>query len=698
MDETNQKMLNQIKTSSTAIDSFPLIISLKDFLLQRNPNIYDFSNWLNFTLFILSKSKISFPEFLSKITFIRENEELSTELFKKINLLSKSTPSLINLIKENCLGPICFITPELGRFSTVGGLGVMVDELSQSLKNLGQEIIMISPYYNKNRKGESEYLKNDPFNIHYIKNINVNLDQNYSFGIHYGEGNNGIKYYFIHNFNIFPEPYCDGTIEDNLRRVCLFCKSSLQLLCDLNLLPEIILTNDWFTGLTAAYAKTSFGETFKGTTFFHICHNLEPEYEGRFYPSKEQGNLNYIHQLDNNLLIDPFWNEIVINPSRCAILCSDQWGTVSNSYKEDLQRNSPLKEILNMKKKPFSFPNGVFKENRLNLLKNKAGCDHNGAREYIQKKYFKYNDSNPNVPIFAFVGRITRQKGVHLILEVSEEIINKSNGQINILIGGMGNPSDPYFNDCKNKIYYLLNKYPNSFWANPNEFFLDGPKINIGADFGLMPSLFEPGGIVQHEFFLGGTPVIAFRTGGLKDTVFEFNWDNNSGNGLTFDNYNKDNLLNCFYRAINLFKNKDKYYKCRENAFNSVIDVKDVGKNWCKEFYRLRGKIFFNVNEVFHGKINNLNGYQNDIVSKVFIFNGNDLPNNTKSVEICGSYDQWNAKYPLNYDSNRNLWYVNLIVRKGKIYYKYIVNGQWIVNPKEQIDSDGFIENNFVEL
>ena len=108
MDETNQKMLNQIKTSSTAIDSYPLIISLKDFLLQRNPNIYDFSNWLNFTLFILSKSKISFPEFLSKITFIRENEELSTELFKKINLLSKSTPSLINLIQENCLGPNMF--------------------------------------------------------------------------------------------------------------------------------------------------------------------------------------------------------------------------------------------------------------------------------------------------------------------------------------------------------------------------------------------------------------------------------------------------------------------------------------------------------------------------------------------------------------------------------------------------------------
>ena len=65
-----------------------------------------------------------------------------------------------------------------------------------------------------------------------------------------------------------------------------------------------------------------------------------------------------------------------------------------------------------------------------------------------------------------------------------------------------------------------------------------------------MPSLFEPGGIVQHEFFLGGTPVIAFRTGGLKDTVFEFNWDNNSGNGLTFDNYNKENLLIAFIELL----------------------------------------------------------------------------------------------------------------------------------------------------
>jgi len=53
-------------------------------------------------------------------------------------------------------------------------------------------------------------------------------------------------------------------------------------------------------------------------------------------------------------------------------------------------------------------------------------------------------------------------------------------------------------------------------------FFTDGPLVNVGSDFGLMPSLFEPGGIVQHEYFIASTPVIAFRTGGLKDSVIEF--------------------------------------------------------------------------------------------------------------------------------------------------------------------------------
>ena len=600
MDEANNNMISDIKNPSIEkiSESYPLISSLKQFLENPNINIQDFKNWLTFTQNLLSQNSISFKDFLLKIPFIKDNDNFSTELFKKINLLSIEIPSLKILIKENVLGPICFVTPELGRWSTVGGLGVMVDELSQGLNSAGQKVLMISPYYDRNRKGESEYLKNDPFNIKYLRNIEVNLDKKYNFGIHMGEGNNGIEYYFIHNYEIFPRPYPEGRVDDNIRRVCLFCKAALQLLCDIQLIPAVIVTNDWYTGLVAAYGKTCFGGIFSGTTFMHICHNLEPEYEGRFYPNREQGTLDYIHQINRDLLVDPYWKQIVINPSRCALIMSDQWGTVSHSYKEDLLRTSPLAGILREKPHPFSYPNGVFKQVRLKMLTDKAGSDHDAAKEYIQKKYFGYQQMNKDVPIYAFVGRITRQKGVHLILEVAEELINKTNGQINILIGGMGVHSDPYFRDCENRIRHLRQRFPFSFWANPNEFFVDGPRINIGADFGLMPSLFEPGGIVQHEFFLGKTPVIAFRTGGLKDTVFEFLWDSNTGNGLTFDNYCRNGLLDAMWRSINLFKNKEKYNICRENAFNSVIDVKDVSKAWGKEFYRLKKKVFFNVREV----------------------------------------------------------------------------------------------------
>ena len=75
------------------------------------------------------------------------------------------------VFETNQMGPIVFATPELGRWSTVGGLGVMVDELSLGLVKLGQEVIIISPYYDRNRKGVTGYLAQDPAGFQYIDNI-----------------------------------------------------------------------------------------------------------------------------------------------------------------------------------------------------------------------------------------------------------------------------------------------------------------------------------------------------------------------------------------------------------------------------------------------------------------------------------------------------------------------------------------------
>lgn len=78
-----------------------------------------------------------------------------------------------SIVVNNKLGPIIFCTPELGRWSTVGGLGVMVDELAYGLSLLGQEVWVISPYYERNRKGETGYLSRDPAGITWKENIKV---------------------------------------------------------------------------------------------------------------------------------------------------------------------------------------------------------------------------------------------------------------------------------------------------------------------------------------------------------------------------------------------------------------------------------------------------------------------------------------------------------------------------------------------
>ncbi len=93
-------------------------------------------------------------------------------------------------------------------------------------------------------------------------------------------------------------------------------------------------------------------------------------------------------------------------------------------------------------------------------------------------------------------------------------------------------------------------------------------------------------------------------TGGLRDIVFEYNWDNNTGNGYIFDYYNAGELINAINRAIKNFSHKDAYEKCRKNAYESIIDVSQVIRPWCREFYCLKGKIFFNVKEVMDSKNN----------------------------------------------------------------------------------------------
>ena len=245
------------------------------------------------------------------------------------------------------LGPIVFMTPELGKWSTVGGLGVMVDELSVGLADLGQEVIVVSPYYHRNKKGQTDYLHQD--GIYHKDNLFVDINGGIEMGVHEGMVN-GVHLVFLHHSDIFPCPYPDNGPVFTTQMISCFGKACLQYCCNRGKIPAICLTNDWFTGFVAAYGKKGhFGDTFRGTTFLHICHNLQESYEGRIYLDPCHGGLEGVHQLPTDVIIDGSWQKKLINPSRCAIICSDQWATVSKSYRDDLLRSSSLCHFLHQK-------------------------------------------------------------------------------------------------------------------------------------------------------------------------------------------------------------------------------------------------------------------------------------------------------------------------------------------------------------
>lgn len=159
-----------------------------------------------------------------------------------------------SVVDGNILGPIVFCTPELGRWSTVGGLGVMVDELAYGLALLGQEVYVISPYYERNRKGETGYLANDPAGIQFKDTITVSIAGGTSLGVHEGVVF-GVKLVFLHNAEVFPLPYQDAGPADIVKQMSVFGKGCLEYCCSRQIIPSLCVTNDWFTGLIPGYAK-----------------------------------------------------------------------------------------------------------------------------------------------------------------------------------------------------------------------------------------------------------------------------------------------------------------------------------------------------------------------------------------------------------------------------------------------------------
>ncbi|MBL8012585.1 MAG: glycogen synthase GlgA [Candidatus Omnitrophica bacterium] len=443
---------------------------------------------------------------------------------------------------------IVFCSSEVVPFTKTGGLADVAGSLPQALEKLGHELIIITPYYKTAKFSEvKKYSLNEVAVSKIGKNIKV-----YLLGNEKCFGRDGI--------------YGDknGDYSDNLQRFSFYCYELLKLLKRLESPVDVIHCHDWHTALIPVILKNEYQKDpfFRNIKSVFTIHNLA--YQGVF--PKEQ----YVHLgLDPELFhIDGFEFYDQINVMKAGLIFADRVTTVSPQYAMEIQhrefgcgldgvlRNRPEGvagilngldyDLWNPQTDPLvEFPYSA--KDWSNKAKNKAS---------LQKAVGL--PQRPDVPLFGFVGRLCHQKGLDILIESLDELM-EHNIQL-VFVGSGGERYHRLLEAC-------AQKYPEKIGL----FLKFGEEMArrtyAGSDFFMMPSVYEPCGLGQMISLCYGTIPIVHRTGGLADTITAYDPFRSTGNGFVFFQYTKEGFVFCFEQAVRAYNDKAQFKALIERAF-----------------------------------------------------------------------------------------------------------------------------------
>ncbi len=474
---------------------------------------------------------------------------------------------------------IAFITSEALPYAKTGGLADVSGALPKALEELGCSVKIFMPKY--------YVIEESKYDLHYnweIGEIKIKIGSNTRF-VHIYQSmlpDSNVEVNFIDCPHYFhrDQIYTDGFDEDE--RFILFSKAVLETLIRLNWTPDVLHCNDWPTGLLPLFLKENYvkGEFFSKTASIFSIHNIG--YQGIF-------NKDAVKKADINpelfYPMSPIEYYNGISFLKAAISYSDIINTVSKTYAKEIltpEYGAGLDGVLREREKDlYGILNGVDyslwdPENDKLLpydfsLNNLDGKLDN--KEYLLNKIkLKYSHE---VPLIGIVSRLVSQKGFDLFEQVSDELM-LLNVQW-IILGSGENKYEEMFRD-------LQQNYPekvSAYIGFNNEM---SHLIEAGADMLLMSSLYEPCGLNQIYSLRYGTVPIVRRTGGLADTVKDYDESIASGelngNGFVFDEYTGDALLSAVSRAIDYFKDKENWNKIISTGMQQLFSWKDAAREY----------------------------------------------------------------------------------------------------------------------
>ena len=478
---------------------------------------------------------------------------------------------------------------EAAPFAKAGGLADMIQSFPIEWKKFGHNPIIIMPKY-----GDIDvyFWGFQPTN----QIISVPMDYWTEYGnIWKGKlPSSDVPVYLIENAEYFNRSGIYGNpdeFSDNDKRFTFFSRAVFETAKAIDFRPDIIHAHDYHTAFTMPLLKSYYkhDEKFKDTAGVFTIHNLA--YQGKFNP---EGVMKYLG-LGMGEFYPGSWLEHdgAVNALKAGIMFADKITTVSPTYSEEIKNEyfgEGLHNILNQRAADLvGILNGVFynewspeKDSYINL---QYGIN-NLEIKRINKLHFLKDHGvddrdNPEVPLIGMVSRLTEQKGIDIVMGVLEDLINKGRIRFAILGSGESKYVD-YFN-------YLAWKYPGKALVHIGYNNQLSHKIIASSDFFLVPSRYEPCGLTQMYSLKYGTIPIVRETGGLADTVFEYNYDDNTGNGFSFYNYNFEDLEYAVERALGIYMNEPFWSNIRRNAMQSdYSSVKSAGEylklfNWAIE-------------------------------------------------------------------------------------------------------------------
>jgi len=445
---------------------------------------------------------------------------------------------------------VLILAAEVVPFAKTGHLADVAGSLPKALKKLGVDVRVAMPRYGRVDPGRFGLeVELGPFEVPMDRHREPVSILRSTIG-------DGVPVYFVDNARYLGREGIYGYPDDGERFV-LFCRGAVEMLKRVGWVPDVIHCHDWHTAIVPQWLKTLYRDDpfFAATATVYTIHNLA--YQGIFGT-----RILEIAGIDEYHFQVPQIRDLenVVDLMAQGILFADVVSTVSKTYAQEIltpEYGEKLDLLLrDRQERLFGILNGIDTETL-----DPATDPHIVAhfdREHLSRRIENKLDlqrvarftPNPAVPLLGAISRLTDQKGFDLIAQIIEAVVHL---ELQLVILGTG----------EQRYHELLSdmarRYPQRLAVFLTFNAELAQKIYAGTDMFLMPSRFEPCGLGQMIAMRYGSVPIVRRTGGLADTVQDFDPRTETGTGFVFTRYNAYDLFAAIVRAVETFKYPDKW-------------------------------------------------------------------------------------------------------------------------------------------